>query len=120
MTRIPITFGILSAAHYHSFHWGNAAAKNPDVTLVGLWDDNVSRGTEMAGQIGTPYFPDLASLLDECDAVGVTSETVNHVALIEASCESGTDVLAEKPMVKLAGTVSSCCQPLHHHGRSGR
>jgi myo-inositol 2-dehydrogenase/D-chiro-inositol 1-dehydrogenase len=107
MTNLPIRFGILSAAHYHSFHWGNAATKNPDVTLIGLWDDNVARGTHMARRIEAPFFADLAALLDECDAVGVTSETVNHVALIEAACASGTSVLAEKPMAR---DLKECAQ----------
>ncbi len=98
--RAPIRFGILSAAHYHSLHWGNAATKNPNVTLVGLWDDNNARGASMAQQLGVPFCADIAPLLDQCDAVGVTSETANHVGLIEAACASGVSVLVEKPMAR--------------------
>lgn len=96
----PISFGILSAAHYHSFHWGNAAQANDNVSLVGLWDDDLDRGREMCRKLDTPFFEDLNLLLERCDAVGITSETSRHVDLAEAACGVAAHVLMEKPMAR--------------------
>ncbi len=100
MSQPPIRFGILSAAHYHSLHWGRAAIQNSDVSFVGLWDDVDARGRKMSDDLGVPFFSRLEALLDQCDAVGVTSETVKHADLVEAACRHGVHVLVEKPMAR--------------------
>jgi myo-inositol 2-dehydrogenase/D-chiro-inositol 1-dehydrogenase len=98
MINAPIKFGILSAAHYHATHWTNAALTNADVDFVGLWDDNEARGREAADSLGVEFVGDLAEMLEQCDAVGITSETVKHVSLVEAAASVGVHVLVEKPM----------------------
>ena len=101
----PIRFGILSFAHYHANFWADAINESPDATLVGIWDDDTGRGTEAADKYNTRYWSNLEALLKECDAVGITSETVKHADLVEEAATSGLHILLEKPM---ATTLEDC------------
>jgi len=49
--------------------------------------------------------PDLDALLDACDAIAITSETLNHVELAERAAAKGCHILVEKP---LAMTMEGC------------
>ncbi len=100
MSMSPTNFGIAGAAHYHSLHWGRAAHQNPDVTFVGLWDDDDNRGTKMSDDLDVPFFSGLDAFLDRCDAIGVTSETSKHPDLVDAASQHGVHVLVEKPMAR--------------------
>jgi predicted dehydrogenase len=100
-----IRFGILSFAHYHAHFWAQAITQSPEATLIGIWDDDPQRGSEAAQQYRTRYWPDLPSLLRECHAVGITSETVKHAPLVEEAAAAGVHILCEKPM---ATTLEDC------------
>lgn len=100
-----IRFGILSFAHYHGNFWAEAINESPDATLVGVWDDDAQRGRERAEHYNTRYWSDLAPLLRECDALGITSETVKHAPLVEEAATAGVHILCEKPM---AATLEDC------------
>jgi predicted dehydrogenase len=95
-----IRFGILSFAHHHSNFWAEAANDSLEAELVGVWDDNVSRGREAADKYGTRFFHSRAALLDECSAVGITSETAKHADLVEEAAQAGVHILLEKPMAR--------------------
>jgi predicted dehydrogenase len=100
-----VRFGILSFAHYHANYWAQAINDAPDAVLAGVWDEDRERGAEAAGKYGTRYEPDLARLLRECDAVGITAETARHAALTEEAAAAGVHVLCEKPT---ATTLEDC------------
>lgn len=101
----PVRFGVLSFAMYHANFWSRAVADSDLATLVGIWDDDAERGTAAAAEYGTEYWPDLDALLDACDAVAITSETLNHVELAERAAAKGCHMLLEKP---LATTMEGC------------
>jgi predicted dehydrogenase len=100
-----IRFGILSFAHYHGNFWAEAINQSPDAILIGVWDDDAQRGREKAQYYNTRYWSDLAPLLRECDAVGITSETIKHAPLVEEAAAAGVHILCEKPM---AATLEDC------------
>jgi predicted dehydrogenase len=102
----PIRFGLLSFAHRtHAAFWAEAITTSPDALLAGIWDDNPKRGAAAARQFNTHFYPDLAGLLRECDAVGITAETAKHASLVEAAAAAGVHILLEKPM---ATTLDDC------------
>jgi predicted dehydrogenase len=103
--RKQIRFAILSFAHYHANFWAQAVQSNNDAELIGIWDDDSQRGTQAGEQYRVPFYDDLDALLEECDAVGITSETANHVGLVEKAAAAGCHVLLEKPM---AATLDEC------------
>lgn len=96
----PISFGILSTAHYHAQHWLGAALADERADVVGVWDDDTSRGTAVATQFGVPFFEDRDELLDRVEAVGIASETRDHAGLAIAAAAAGRHLLVEKPMAR--------------------
>ncbi|MGH2557529.1 MAG: Gfo/Idh/MocA family protein [Thermomicrobiales bacterium] len=99
-----VRFGILSFAHYHANFWADAINQSTDATLAGIWDDDPLRGQDAANRFGAPFHSDLATLLRQCDAVGITSATAHHATLVEAAAAAGVHILLEKPMAtSLAG-----------------
>jgi len=61
----------------HSY--ARAVCALPDAVLVGVADDDESRGREAAGQYGAAYFSDSEKLLESgLDAVVVCSENARH------------------------------------------
>jgi len=93
-----IRVAILSFAHYHANFWAEAFRDSPLAAFVGIWDDNAARGKEAANRFGVPFWPELSPLLETCEAVGITSETVRHAPLIEAAASQGCHILCEKPL----------------------
>jgi myo-inositol 2-dehydrogenase/D-chiro-inositol 1-dehydrogenase len=101
----PTRIGLLSFAHYHSNFWSEVFRDSADADFVGVWDDDPERGREAADRYGTRFWPELGDLLDRCDAVAVTSETIHHVGLIEQAAAHGCHVLCEKPPAR---TLAEC------------
>ena len=101
----PVRFGILSFAMYHANFWARAVQESDLAELVGVWDDSAERGESSAQEYGTTFWPDMDALLDACDAIAITSETLNHVELAERAAAKGCHILVEKP---LATTMEGC------------
>lgn len=103
----PIGIGIISFAHGHAAIYCQRMAEYDDVKLVACWDDNITRGQEMAGKFGMRFSPHLEDLLanPEVHAVIITNETVHHPEMIVAAAEAGKNILCQKP---LALTLDDC------------
>ena len=95
--KLPI-FKRLGFAHYHANFWSEVFRDSGDAEFVGIWDDDAARGAEAAQRYGTRYWSDLDALLEAVDAVAITSETVQHRALIERAAARGRAILCEKPI----------------------
>lgn len=101
-----IRIALLGVAHYHAQFWAEAIGQTPDeAELIGIWDDNEQRGREAATRFESVFEPDLARLLSQVDAAGITAETIKHRRLIEACAASGVHVFCEKP---LATSLDDC------------
>jgi myo-inositol 2-dehydrogenase/D-chiro-inositol 1-dehydrogenase len=95
---MTVKIGILSFAHYHANFWSEALRDDPRADYAGVWDADASRGEERARQYGARFVGELDRLLDEVDAVAVTSETAKHRPLIERAAAKGRHILCEKPI----------------------
>ncbi len=73
----PARVGIASLAMYHGTFRTRALAASDQAELVGIRDDD-GRGHDGARAVGTRYVPDLARLLDACDAICTTLETARR------------------------------------------
>ncbi len=93
-----LKIGLLSAAHVHTSSYARALQQVEGVTLVGLWDDDPTRGQQRAEEYGTTFEANLDRLLAACDAVVICSENVRHRALVVKAAEAGRHVLCEKPL----------------------
>jgi len=91
--------GIMSFAHVHTEAYiGNLRAV-PGVEMIGLADEDGSRGQHFAKMFNARLFPSYEALLTaKPDGVVVCSENVNHRPLVELAAEAGVHVLSEKPL----------------------
>ena len=95
---MSVRVGIVSFAHVHAPPYAGVLASLDAADLVGVADDDVSRGREAAERFGVSYFEDARGLFKEVDAVVVCSENRNHARDAVAALESGVHVLCEKPI----------------------
>ncbi len=96
---MPLRVGIMSFAHLHANSYAACLRQIPDVTLVGIADDDPARGQARAAQFETRYFPRYEDLLDaSLDAVIVCSENARHKDLTLLAARAGVHVLCEKPL----------------------
>jgi predicted dehydrogenase len=95
----PLRLGLLSAAHVHADAYLGIVADMPGVDLVGLWDEDETRGSAAAERLGIGFFPTEAALLGErLDGVIIASVNSEHRRLTELAARAGTPVLCEKPL----------------------
>lgn len=91
--------GLISAAHVHAPSYAHNFAANPRAEIAGVWDDDAERGTQFAEKRGLPFLASLEELLENCDAVAISSENTKHLAHIEAAANAGKHIICEKPVV---------------------
>jgi predicted dehydrogenase len=66
--------------------------------LIGVYDSNTQRASEIASQFQTEVLHDLDALRGRADAVSVAVPTSEHAAVGCRLLQMGLDVLVEKPM----------------------
>ena len=82
MTKI----GIFSFAHLHATSYAACLQQIEGVELVGIYDEDPTRGQEMAARFDCSFYNDTQSLLDEgLEGVIVCSENSKHRAMVEAA-----------------------------------
>jgi len=94
-----IKIGILSFAHHH----GEAHISNlrhmDGVELLGVADDDLSRGQKTASQNEAHFFSSYEALFDaKPDGVIICTENNRHRPLVEMAASRGVHVLCEKPL----------------------
>lgn len=104
MTELRL--GVLSTAHGHSGGFATRTAAQPDVELVGVADDDETRGREFSDEFDVPLLP-VDDLLRDVDAVGVFSHTVDHGRWVTAAADAGVDILCEKPLATTGEAAAS-------------
>jgi len=114
----PLGIGVLSFAHGHAAMYCDVMQHFDDARLIAAWDDDVSRGQEIAERFGMEFCQSPQEILarEDIDAVIITAETSRHLELIEAACAAGKNILCQKPM---ATTVSDCDRVIEAVEKSG-
>lgn len=82
----------------HSWGYASGLARNPDAQLAGVWDENDIRGGDFAKLHKIPFFSSASELLEEVDAVVITSENKKHAELVDLAAAAGKHILCEKPL----------------------
>ena len=72
-----------------------------DVELVGVVDTDADRGSTVANDNQTTYFPDYRSLFGKVDAVSIAAPTPVHYSIAKDFLVNDVDVLIEKPITSL-------------------
>jgi len=95
---MAVKIGIISFAHLHAEAYAPALLSLPEAHLVGLHDDNPARGRAWAERLGVEFFPTREALLEQVEAVVITTENVGHRDATLAAAAAGVHVLCEKPL----------------------
>lgn len=98
-TPATIKIGILSFAHHHGEAYIHNLRSLPGIELVGVADDDTTRGRRIANLHGAAYFNSYEALIEtRLDGVIICTENNRHRPLVEMAAERGVHVLCEKPI----------------------
>ena len=101
MTALRVA--LLSSAHVHAAGWLAGLRQRPEVTVLGVADEDGARGRAFAAAQGLAWFDSYAAILAEApDAVVINSENTRHAALVDLAAAAGAHVFCEKPLATTA------------------
>lgn len=109
--------GMISFAHMHAHAYAKYLQEHPDVTIVGIWDEDPKRGRQMTETYGGTYYADLDALLStDVDAVIVCSENSKHRDHVIKAAQAGKHILCEKPISTEIQDAVDMIQACQQHG----
>ena len=90
--------GIVGAGYVSSYHL-QALQKISNVQVIGITDVDPQRGTKVASEFGTTYFPSTVEMYAaKPQVVHVLTPPSSHCAITLEALENGCHVFVEKPM----------------------
>lgn len=93
-----LRIGVVSFEHMHALSYTQELLKQQNVTLVGISDADVYRGTKMAFHFKTAYYPSYKTLLDQnLDGVIICTNNRDHAEVSIEAAKRGITILVEKP-----------------------
>ncbi|MCB1324129.1 MAG: Gfo/Idh/MocA family oxidoreductase [Spirochaetales bacterium] len=94
-----IKVGLVGTGHMGQYHVNVAVGLN-DYDVLGIYDADGARCTEIAERFGVRPYTEYSQMLDEVDAVVVAVPTVHHHKIALEAVQAGRHVLVEKPMTE--------------------
>ena len=91
-----ILFGIIGVGHLGNFHT-QQALQAPNISVVGVYDDDKKRAKEIASQYQVACFDDIDLLLRACDAVSIVTPALSHYNIAVRALKNNCHVFIEKP-----------------------
>ena len=108
--RLPVgVIGVGALGQHHARHLSSL----PEVRLVGVYDLDIARASEIAAALGTRAFRAIDELLAQVEAVTVAVPTPAHAAVGLQALSQGVPVLMEKPLASTlaeADDLISCAR----------
>jgi predicted dehydrogenase len=98
--------GVIGTGHLGSLHT-KMYSEMSAVQLVGLHDIDKDRAKAVAGEHGTKAFENRSALLNEVEAVSITTTTRSHFDVAREALERGVHTLIEKPITETAQEARS-------------
>ena len=103
-----IRIGILSTAHSHAHSYATCLRTIADVELVGVADENSTRGRAFAERFDIRSFDSAEALLSEgLDGVIICSANRHHQPLTELAARHTRHILCEKPIATTLGDAEA-------------
>ena len=108
--------GVIGVGRIGSFHAG-VLSRHPGVSDVVLTDADAGRAATVAAELGVGALPSVAALLDDVDAVVITTPTDTHAELIRRAVDAGRPTFCEKPIaIDLASTEAVVAHVAQRNG----
>lgn len=106
--------GVIGVGRIGSFH-AAVLKQHPQVASVTITDADAGRAATLASEIGAAATDSVAALLDQVDAVVITTPTDTHADLIRRAVDAGRPTFCEKP---IALDLASTRSVVEHVGRA--
>ena len=102
-----INVAMLSRWHVHANDYAREATSNEFLNIVKVWDEDPTRGSAWAEELGVPFEENLESVLADPSiaAVIVDTPTMHHETVIIKAAQAGKHIFTEKV---LATTTEAC------------
>ena len=97
MKAPPVRVGVVGTGAL-GYHHARLMRRLAGADLVGIYDINPARASQVAHELETTAFPSLEALLAQAEAVTVAVPTPAHVSVGLAVLECGRALLMEKPL----------------------
>ena len=98
--------GVFGVGHLGKFHLNNWK-EIQDIAIAGFYDPDDRASTEISAKYKIRRYPDIHSLLADCDIADITAPTNFHFELCEQAIRGGKHVFVEKP---LANTMAEATE----------
>lgn len=109
-----LKIGMISFAHHHAYSYADSLKQLSEVEIIGIYDNNQSRGKQAAQRYDTKFFNNLSHLLEtDVEAVVICSENSLHMKHVMQSANAKKHILCEKPIatnVTDAKKMIDCCK----------
>ncbi|HUZ85515.1 MAG TPA: Gfo/Idh/MocA family oxidoreductase [Candidatus Baltobacterales bacterium] len=96
MTQLRIA--LIGAGRAGRLHARNVASSISDARLTAVVDTEATAAAALAHELGAPAHGSLEDVLDECDAVVITTPTFTHADYAVQAAKAGKHVFCEKPL----------------------
>lgn len=93
----PVRIGVAGTGSL-GFHHARILRDVDSATLVGFVETRRERAAEVQAELGVKSYPDLATLLEDVDAITIAVPTPAHFEVARAALECGRHVFIEKPI----------------------
>jgi predicted dehydrogenase len=94
---MDLKFGVVGTGHLGRLHT-KFFNENEKAELIGIYDIDEQKASEVAKEFNTKSFADLEELLDNINAVSIVASTSAHYELMKKAIDKGLHILVEKPI----------------------
>lgn len=99
MPSTPLPVAVIGCGRMGRLH-ARVYSQMPNVTLVGVFDQNPDAAEQAADQYNTTPFASLDKLLEKVQAVTIATPTIHHLESATACLSRNIPCLIEKPLAK--------------------
>ena len=92
-----VRIGVIGVGHLGQHHVKHYKTLD-SVELIGVFDINRERSSEISKKFDVKVFDDLSSILEEVDALSIVTNTEHHYKIAERCLRSKKHVFIEKPI----------------------
>ena len=93
----PVRVGVVGAGAL-GYHHVRLLREMPEFRLSGFYESRADRAAQVSSELEVPAYSDLATLLDDVDAITIVVPTPRHFEVASAALALGKHVLIEKPI----------------------
>lgn len=112
----PIRVAVVGVGKFGRHH-ARVFRELADAELVGVYDTDPQRCTEIATEFGCRPFTQLEELFGKIDAASVAAPTILHSDIGQRLMAAGIDILIEKPIARTVAEAQALIALSHERGR---